>query len=30
MYPPVIKIRNNRTELPPVIKINGKTFKVDK
>lgn len=30
MYPPVVKISVNRPELPPVIKIDGKTFKVAK
>ncbi len=29
-YPTVIKVSSNRTELPPVIKIDGKTFKVAK
>ena len=30
MYPPVVKISVNRPELPPVIKVDGKTYKVDK
>ena len=30
MYPPVVKISVNRTELPLVIKVDGKTFKVGK
>lgn len=30
MYPTVIKISNNRPELPPVIKVDGKIYKVDK
>lgn len=30
MYPPVIKISVNRPELPPVIKIDGKIYKVVK
>lgn len=30
MYPPVIKISTNRTELPPVIKVDGKIYKVVK
>jgi hypothetical protein len=30
MYPTVIKIKTNRPELPPVIKVDGKTFKVVK
>lgn len=29
-YPTVIKISVNRPELPPVIKVDGKTFKVGK
>ena len=28
MYPPVVKISVNRTELPPVIKIDNKVYKV--
>lgn len=30
MYPPVVKISVNRPELPPVIKVDGKNFKVGK
>jgi hypothetical protein len=30
MYPPVIKISVDRPELPPIIKIDGKVFKVEK
>ena len=28
MYPPVIKITTETQDLPPIIKIDGKTFKV--
>ncbi len=30
MYPPVVKISINRPELPPIIKVDGKVFKVEK
>jgi len=30
MYPPIIKISNNRQELPPIIKVNNKVYKVVK
>jgi hypothetical protein len=30
MFPPVIKVRNNRPELPSVIKVNNKIYKVVK
>lgn len=30
MYPPVVKINTNRPELPPIIKVDGKIFKVEK
>jgi len=29
-FPTVVIVRNNRPELPPVIKVDGKTFKVAK
>lgn len=28
MYPPVVKISVNRPDLPPIIKVDGKIFKV--
>lgn len=30
MYPPVIKISVNHSELPPIIKVDGKIYKVEK
>lgn len=30
MYPPVVKISINRPELPPIIKVDGKVYKVEK
>ena len=29
-FPTVVKVSSNRPELPPVIKVDGKTFKVAK